>query len=461
MGKGNIFSGKPVFSQIIKLMDRSEINRIADEQHANRYTKRLDAYAHLVIMLYAVLNNFSSLREVVSGFVSAVTRLKHFGMDYVVRRSTLADANKRRPSEFFASVYAALWARYRTFLSDSRPVDAHGKKVFIMDSTTISLFTDVLKCSGRKPKNGKKKGGIKAHTVIQADADTPAFIRLTEATVHDRKVMWLAEKLPQGSYLVADKGYYDYEEWQRLTDRGIFYVTKLKSNAKYTVVEKRDVSGMEGNGLLSDEIIEVTYKRDNKRPLTKEEMSHRRGRKPKSGVVWKHDWRTYKHRCRRIEKLADNGIDHIVFVTNDFGTSANDIGELYRRRWQVETLYKRMKGNFPLKYFLGDSANEIEIQVWATMIAWLLLMVIKKYVTRRKWSFSNMVTEVRILINAYIDIRVFLNDPNCMWRSLIAERERLKKELQNDLFPETVTLISENKRTVACLNAPQDEKWRF
>lgn len=154
-------------------------------------------------------------------------------------------------------------------------------------------------------------------------------------------------------------------------------------------------------------------------------------------------------------------IDHIVFVTNDFGTSANDIGELYRRRWQVETLYKRMKGNFPLKYFLGDSANEIEIQVWVTIIAWLLLMVIKKDVTRRKWSFSNMVTEFRILINAYIDIRVFLNDPNCMWRSLIAERERLKKELQNDLFPETVTLISENKRTVACLNAPQDEKWRF
>lgn len=458
MGKGNIFSGKPVFSQIIKLMDKAEINRIATEQHANRYTKRLDAYTHLVIMLYAVLNNFNSLREVVSGFVTTVTRLRHFGLNYIVRRSTLSDANKRRSSEFFASVYAALWERYKVFLSDSCPVDAQGKKIFIMDSTTISLFTDVLKCSGRKPKNGKKKGGIKAHTIIRADADTPAFIRLTDATVHDRKVMGLAEKLTQGSYLIADKGYYDYGEWQRLTDKGIYYVTKLKENAKYKVIKASDVSGQQDKGIISDEIIEVTYKRDNKRPLTKEEMSHRRGRKPRNGVVWKHDWHTYTHRCRRIEKLSDNGKNHIVFVTNDFITSANNIGELYRRRWQVETLYKRMKGNFPLKYFLGDSANEIEIQVWVTMIAWLLLMVIKKDATKRKWSFSGLVTEVRILINAYIDIRVFLNDPNFMWKSLIKARDDLEKDLQNDIFPEMDTSVSVNKRTFAYLNAPQERK---
>lgn len=457
MGKGIKNPGQPVFTQIIKLMDKVKINSIATEMKANRYTKRLDAYTHLVIMLFAVLSHFESLREVVIGFLTSATRLNHFGLDYMVRRSTLADANKRRPSAVFAAVYDALWKRYSGFLSDSRHIKDHGKDLYIMDSTTISLFTDILKCCGRHPKNGKKKGGIKAHTVIKATADVPVMSCLTAAAVHDRKVMSIAERLPTGSYLTADKGYVDYEEWQQLTDKGIFYITRLKKNANFTVIESHDVSAFKEQGIISDEIIEVSYKKDHKRPMTEEELKHRRGRRPKSGIVWMQEWHRGTHRCRRVTKYADNKKNTISFVTNDMESPADVICDLYRRRWQIETLYKRLKGNFPLKYFLGDNVNAIEIQVWVTLIAWLLIEVIH-HGTKRKWSFSNMITALRIILDSYIGVYDFLDDPNILWKGIISERLRRKELLQNSLFPEMEGSKMENKRTIACIKGPQGLK---
>ncbi len=166
MGKGTNFSGQPVLSQLIKLMDRSKINTLASKSGANYYTKHLDGYSHLVVMLYAVLSNLRSLRETCLGFAANATRMNHLGIDHMICRSTLSDANKRRKSSFFGSIYRMLYKRYAPVLSDSLSKREVSTKLYVMDSTTISLFSQILRGVGRNPNNGKKKGGIKAFSNI-------------------------------------------------------------------------------------------------------------------------------------------------------------------------------------------------------------------------------------------------------------------------------------------------------
>ena len=125
MGKGTNFSGQPVLSQLIKLMDRQKINTLASKSGADYYTKHLDGYSHLIVMLYAVLSNLRSLREVCLGFAANATRMNHLGIDHMICRSTLSDANKRRKSSFFGSIYRMLYSRYAPFLSDSNNFFSH------------------------------------------------------------------------------------------------------------------------------------------------------------------------------------------------------------------------------------------------------------------------------------------------------------------------------------------------
>ena len=149
MGKSTNFSGQPVLSQLIKLMDRHKINVLASKSGANRYTKHLDGYSHLVVMLYAVLSNLRSLREVCLGFAANATRMNHLGIDHMICRSTLSDANKRRKSCFFGSIYRSLYSRYASVLSDSLSKKEVSTKLYVMDSTTISLFSQILRGTGR------------------------------------------------------------------------------------------------------------------------------------------------------------------------------------------------------------------------------------------------------------------------------------------------------------------------
>ena len=201
--------------------------------------------------------------------------------------------------------------------------------------------------------------------------------------------------------------------WQQLTEKGIKYYTRQKDNAKYRVVESRKA---EGKGILSDEVIEVDYDKEIERPITPEELSHRRGRRPKSGVIMVKERKKGAHRCRRIVKRTDDGKDTVASITNNFDLSAEEVCELYRRRWSVETLYKKIKQNFSLKYFLGDNENAIKIQIWVTMIAYLLMKVLQ-HKSISKLAFSNLVTTVRITICSYTDIVMLLNNPMVEWEA--------------------------------------------
>lgn len=451
MDKGTTNSGIPVFGEVVKMLDKEEIMRIAVKLQVDRYTKRLDAYQHLIIMLFATLGEFVSLRELELGFIAAASRMNHFGLDYMVRRSTLSDANARRDPAFFEAVYNSLYARHRCCLSDSRPVKGLKRPLFIMDSTTISLFSQVFRGTGRNAINGQKKGGAKAHTVIRADEDVPVFVVISDAATSDH-VLLSQMPIPAGSCITFDMGYVDYEAWQKFTDDDITYVTREKKKCRYKVLQTREVPEKTKDVIVSDEVVEFSWTRRWERPMTDEELSHRRGRRPKSGVVMVKEKKSGKHKCRRITKWKDNPAEGtITFITNDFETDADVLCEVYRRRWQIETLFKRLKQNFPLKYFLGDNQNAIQIQIWVCLIAWLLMMVVKNK-AERKWSLSNMMVAVRILLTSYIGLYDLLNNPEAQWMKAIRARQREKAQgTQLELFGRGP--VFENQRTLAYLSA--------
>ena len=156
MGKITTFSGQPQYLQILSLANRAKIQEISKQKGYNKYTKKLDGYTHFVAMLFAVLMRYDSLRETVIGLMAEAQKLQHLGINYLVRRSTLSDANNRRNSSFFAEIYQSIYQQYKGVLSDSRSAN-WVKSLYIMDSTTISLFSNILKGCRSQSQDGQEK----------------------------------------------------------------------------------------------------------------------------------------------------------------------------------------------------------------------------------------------------------------------------------------------------------------
>jgi hypothetical protein len=385
MNKDSKFSGKPIISQVINLLDRQKINRTATKHKSDRYCKRFKTIDHLLTMLYVVLSGCNSLREITGIMLACEGRINHLGLNYFPKRSTIADANRRRQSNIFSDIYFGLYSKYRNILSDSRPKDALINDLKIVDSTTMSLFCDILKGVGRNPINGKKKGGIKMHTMINASDDVPCLVRFSSAATHDHTFLEHLE-LKRGSIVVFDKGYNDYEQYLQWTLDGVYFVTRQKDNAVYESFAEYDIPDDVDNGVIKDEIIIIE----------------------KGGK---------KIELRRIAYWSDKQNKLYEFISNNHEMAADKIAGIYKRRWQIELLFKRLKQNCPLKYFLGDTQNAIEIQIWVSLIAQLLLLVIQKQ-AERKWSFSNLASVIRFHLMTYIDLFKFLKSPDSEWKYL-------------------------------------------
>ena len=214
MGKNTKFSGQPIFNQLITFIDKPEIRRIAKHHSAERYVKKFSTYNHVIVMLFVALEGYHSIREVILGLLANSHKLSHLGLSYLVRRSTFSEANQRRSSKVFGDIYMSVYRSHVSNLADSRLSDADLKRLYIMDSTTISLFKDILKGVGRNPKEGRKKGGIKAHTIIKASENVPCLIRYSEAARHDHLFLKEVFNLAAGSIITFDKGYVDYAQYE-------------------------------------------------------------------------------------------------------------------------------------------------------------------------------------------------------------------------------------------------------
>lgn len=404
MGKSTNFSGQPLFNQLIKFIDRGDIKKIAKQHGAERYVKKFSTYNHVVVMLFVVFEGYHSIREVILGLLANAHKLSHLGLTYLVRRSTFSEANYRRSCKVFGDIYMSVYRNHASDLADSRLSDADMKRLYVMDSTTITLFKDILKGVGRNPKEGRKKGGIKAHTIIKSSENVPCLVRYSEAARHDHTFLNEVLNLAQGSIITFDKGYVDYAQYQKFTTNLIWYVTRLKDNAIYEARNEFDIPDDADSGVLKDEEIILYY-----------------GEKKKE-----------VHHARRIAYWDSENGRLFEFITNNFELSAEKIALIYKKRWQIELLFKQLKQNFPLKYFLGDNENAIEIQIWTAMLANLLLTLVRSKV-KHSWAFSNLVSVVRQQLMNYINIYSFLEDPEGSWRKLIKEN---KMKYQNSLFPE-------------------------
>ena len=386
-------------SQLAKLLDKGEVLRMSRSNGGERYVKSFDGWQHLMVMLYAVIMRFDSLREITASLLAEANKLAHVGIMNMPRRSTLSDANARRPEAFFEAVYKHLYERYKGILSsDSRRAGnkRHWEnRLFIIDSTTITLFSNLLfKGAGRNPKTGKKKGGLKVHEIIQANEGVPCDVCFTSAATHD-SFMLVPQKLSSGNILAMDRAYIDYEKLQRMTELGVTYVTKMKKNLRYE--EKTDIVYPSEDTIAARREQEVEFVKTCK------------------------DGTEIHHRARIITYYDKQKAKLISLLTNDFDLGAEDVVAIYKERWQIETLFKQMKQNFPLRYFYGESANAIKIQIWVILIANLLLTIMKAQL-KRKWSFSNLSTVVRIMLMGYVDFYAFFEQPEKRWESIRSNR---------------------------------------
>ena len=352
-------------------------------------------------MLYAILSKCSSIREVTTGLMACDTKLSHLGVQYFPRKSTLSDANCRRDSQVFEKIYTLLYKQYGQSLPDSRKRDWRSK-LYIFDSTTISLFQEILKNAGCSPMNGKRKGGVKAHMLIKADEDVPCLMRITAAVAHDSPFMKFVD-LPEGSIVTFDKGYNDYKQYAKWSEQKVSFVTRLNNASIYEVTHREELSESQvKRGVLSDQHIILGH------------SHHKKITKVRARLITYHD--------RKSDRTFQ-------FLTNNFRFAPTTIAQVYRKRWQIETLFKRVKQNYPLKYFLGDNENAIRIQIWCALIADLLLKLVRNQV-KRKWAFANLSSMVRLHLMNYIHLFQFLENPEKVLSS------RLKQHMQtHNLFP--------------------------
>ena len=397
MSKSTHFIGQPLLGQLLSFIDQADVHRISKKHGGEHYVKHFDAWHHLVSMLYAIIMRFDSLREIQTSMAAESRKLSHSGLTKIPRKSTISDANIRRPEKIFGEIYATLYDRYKEVLSsDSRnrgSTPSWLRKLKIMDSTTITLFSNlVFKGVGRNPKRGKKKGGLKVHAIINGNEGIPCDVQFTSAATHDHFLL-CPSKLNRDDIVALDRAYIDYAKFEEMTQRGTVYVTKMKKGLVFKVLDNVIYQDRSGKMALRVQRVVFTKK-------TKE-------------VIITHHARIITYPDIQKKKL-------ISLLTNDFEMTPEDIIDIYRKRWIIEKLFKQLKQNFPLRYFYGESANAIKIQVWCTLIANLLLMVIKCSV-KRSWSFSGLATMIRILLMYYVNYKSILEYPEKDWDVRIEE----------------------------------------
>ena len=395
MGKSSNFFGQPIFGQLIKSLDRKKIAEMSRKHGGEKYVKSFDGYTHLLTMLYAVIQRFDSLREIEASMTAEVRKLHHVGIDSVPKRSTLSDANARRSEKFFEEVYRDLYEANKAILSsDSRRggTEEWIKRLRIIDSTTVSLFSNtIFKGVGRHPKTGRKKGGIKVHAVIHANEGVPCDVQFTSAATND-SFMLAPNHYKHNEITAMGRAYINYAKFEELTDRGVVYVTKMKKKLSYEILV--DCIHQKSQGVMEYREQIVVFRKGNINHIAR--------------II------TY------VDIKKDKQPKPISLLTNDFDMPLETIVSIYRRRWQIESLFKQIKQNFPLRYFYGESANAIKIQIWVTLIANLLLSLLQSTLKRR-WSFSGLATMVRIVLMYYLNLEKFFNQPDADLNKMLAE----------------------------------------
>lgn len=378
MNENSHFSGQPTFVQVIRLIPKSLVGQCIIDNGSDYCCKKFDTWTHLLTMLFSCCAHCDSLREVTTGMAAMGGKLNNAGLRCLPKRSTLSDANAKRESKVFEDIFFSLKAHFKSIFPDSQPEN----DVYIIDSSTIKLFQEVFKGSGLSKQNGKRKGGLKVHMAVLESDPTPSIIHLSPGANNDG-IFLKHLSFSEGSTVIMDMGYRNFTQFNQWTREGVTWVTRLHPHTSY-ITNKRN----------------VTSKKEKKAGV-KSDLCIRMGSDLSQAE---------KVNCRLVRFKSPESGKTFSFISNDLVSPASVIAATYKKRWSIELLFKRLKQNMPLKYFLGDNPNAIKIQVWCALITDLLLQMVRRQV-KRKWAFSNIVKLIRLHLFNYMELFSFLENP--------------------------------------------------
>ncbi len=367
-----------LFSQLLQHFPRTEFAGLVAKHGAERHAKGFDCWTQLVAMLFCHLARADSLREICSGLACCVGKLRHLGVFRAPNKSTLSYANRHRPAALYEELFWTALRRFRTHggLGRRKKQFRFKNKLFSLDSTTISLCLSLFPWA----KFRRAKGGVKVHVLLDHDDYMPSFVRITEARRHDRTV---ASGLPltPGSIVAYDRAYNDYRLFAHWTESGVFFVTRLKDDAPFDLVEKHHPP--RSRGIVNDWTIRLTgVGADAKCP----------------------------HLLRRVSVWDEANGRVIVLLTNHFTFGASTIAAIYKDRWEIELFFKTLKQHLKIKTFVGTSENALRIQIWTALLA-LLLIKYLHFLSRAGWSLSNLACMLRLNLFTYRNLRQWLDEP--------------------------------------------------
>jgi Transposase DDE domain/Domain of unknown function (DUF4372) len=369
-----------IFSQILQLIPRLEFESAVHKHGAERHARGFSSWGQFIAMLFCQLGHAKSLREICGGLAASEGKLRHLGVPTAPARSTLAYANEHRPWQLCQTVFEQLLAKCQT-LAASQP-GTRKKRKFRFKNPLLSLDASVIDLCATMfdwAKFRLTKGAVKLHLLLDHDGYLPSYAVITEGKKHEVRVARQMRFAP-GTILVFDRGYTDYEWFANLIQQGVYFVTRLKENADYGVVENLAVP--QGRGVRRDQVI-FFYKL------------------AKAGID------AY---FRRIEFYDEENDRVLVFLTSHMGLAAATIAAVYKERWQIELFFRALKQSLRVKTFVGTSANALKTQLWTALIAMLLV----KYLQLKSsfgWSLSNLVALLRQQLFVYRDLWTWIDDP--------------------------------------------------
>ncbi len=363
-----------VLSQLLKLIPRHEFETLAIQHHSGRSFRTTSRWSQLVIMMMAQLSGRNSLRDIVDNISAQAHRLYHLGSSKM-SRSSLSRINNDKPYALYEALFGKLLKRCQGV------APGHDFKfknpLYSLDASTIDLCLSVFPWAGFRTT----KGAIKLHVGLNHEGYLPEFVTITEGKEHDVTV-GRTLRFPKGSIVAVDKGYNDYAWYKQLTDKGIFFVTRQKKDAKYRTVSRQPI--LKSKGLTSDHVIEFTG------PITAKKCPIH---------------------LRRIGYRDQVTGKHYVFLTNNFKLSAKTIADIYKARWQVELFFKWIKQNLKIKSFIGTSKNAVLTQIWIALCVYLLIAFLK-FQSKLKKSMQQILRLLQLNLFEKRDVMALLRgDP--------------------------------------------------
>lgn len=341
----------PVLAQILAGLDPNELARAAAKCPMPRTSRALTAYDHFAVLVFAQLTHRESLRDIEACLGSRSARAYHMGIRGRVTRTNLAYANEHRDWRVFAEVAAVLMRRARQLYGDIQPALGLEAGLFALDATVIDLSLALFPWARWQ----KDKASVKLNVMLDLRGEIPVFASIYEGKRHEVASL---DEIPvyRGSYYVFDRGYVHFIRLYRLAVAGAYFVTRLKTNISYYVVESRTID--KTTGLRCDQTIR---------------LNSDKGR------------RDYPEELRRISYIDPETGNHLVFLTNNFILPALTIALIYRRRWAIELFFRWIKQHLRLRGFFSLSPNGVRVQIWTALCAYLLVAIVKQ---RKHLEFS-------------------------------------------------------------------------